>query len=1714
MENEINIMEKEPLPLESLQPLLEQNTGRELEKGRYWNTLLTGNLEQVPLVLRQKAGADNEKEPAEVRDYRLASNINRSWVVDHRKLSREQVRSNWPELRRGLAEEMGVKDDEQELYAALSLQQQESPSREKVRRVYADAYSATLKGEEFTQPESAEERRVYEDARAAAAQTREDYMPLAEAISQGWSYLKACETKLFPLPDMVAGAPGLVQAVDALAEMAPEERAKVYEIARSLESTRQLEEDATNLGDAMLHSIRRGTADIRHSLLQGVGHAATAMTHAAGETLNSDALLRGAKEMDKRLQSLDELRRVAQGEVFPIKLEEDSAFWEELAVDAAGAVPGAALAFMGGAGFGALTLAGAGAAVAEARHRSPEGRQEMQTAAGIVGGALQAGIYMGMSRIGAQMLNRSISQFLKARNAGVRGYSLASLKALGVLTAENAKLLLAGKAAHAAELGMQELAARVDQVASNIDWESYGDSILDIETNMREAAMNLPFILIAAGRAALHHFRSPDVVLDNRKLLEEWGVGEATHQRILDAPDIHTRTAMLREALTNSKRWGGPGFLEECMRALRLLNTPEHAPFNDEQTVRSFLCLPSDLSAIKKVDVVDRDLYNPETVRQIAERMGEKNASLLNRKQSMDYIRLWDSWMQLGQGDTPMPPEIQKERIACYLNMHSNPIGILPPEFRLDGYYNPHQAEGVKILLSGVKSEMEKLSYQFLANNETLGSLTYSYKSPEQARQHNEKKRCTLMSKGCEAIVRVMKGEDSEMVMDELCEWYGSRYENRRRTSSHAPLWFRKVERADFAQMFEKAKVQAPRFNKKKPAQLRDAYRILLGFRACVESITQLLPHTQDFQELLSMGYSPEQATSHLLAREFKDQLEPGIWSPPLLNLKDANAIDNQRRFKENQELCNRYMQLSGYGLESSPDGTGKQLWRIKRPDGHYTPWLPSYGLAVNSLVGNVKTKFLQMGRGQLMQNIERAYRYASNGSRAFYMGYMYPLAPGKFTGFDHLGRVAADELRALWQGDSTMYTMGLEFEENHAKWKRFKGTQRLPLLKDIKDGNDAFLAFPRRVETPLSLAKLRFYVYWNRMLSSGWVSPESVGEALVEAGELARDNLDSLLEKGRDKPLYIWNADRKGRRELLRKYPDRIKPGDTASMNAALARRMADYNLLFMLADLPNAKLPNSVREWCYSSALGDFKVPEIGPRLRGAVRKYNRASAEKVKDMIPRVMEIRELQRSKNGARLADMMRDAYQPNEARRYEQGWCFAVGGASAFRSCGQTFWNLLDDPARGWKLLTPEERELLTEEIRDYCGVQSPEQKLQELSEVLREYPGLRAYSSDRRNGGTVKRMELNPVADRDIVERAYTQAQNTLMMVPPVVKKGFTVEENAELPPEWRADSRVLPALQLLTELRRNVTASPYTDEAGIWWQQERYGGLDGKRPNGLDERWKPETGLQSFMNFYKRVDALGRTYGAHGQLNVCGVPLGGIREGEVDDSLLKHVTVYRSPRLPDHQVRLMPGEPNAANPYQRKPYVVHTADGVPLLPTRIARQATERLQTMSPLNTFYSDLERMYDFQTNHRWRRRQLSAYLNDLLERRTSSPEAWEQGEESSINNLELFMQMFQDGRLSYYLEGKDPTQLTRGEALAAELGRLVLLAEYGVNREASVEKLVKFCDKLRGEREDKLLLQTALHRIVSPEPNRYKTEELPRPEEDRELDLSPEDAEYY
>lgn len=1702
---------REPLALESLTPPEVKNEGRELEKGFYWNQLLTGDLSTVPDSVRQKAGAADESLPSVEREYRLASSINRSWVVDYRNKSREEVSRAWPELRRGMAEELGVADSESEVYNALSLKHQDEPLREQVRQLFRDTYTAALKGQSPEMPKEEQEQDICRTARTYAQQTRDEYLPLAEAVSQGWSALQAEETKAFALPELIAGMPALAEAVDTLAGMEPEERAKVYEIARSLDSTRELETKPQNLGQAMLHSVRRGVADLRHSMLQGAGHMTTALTKAAAESLDSDTLRSGAEAMDKRLQTLHELRRVAQGEVFPINLGAESHFMEELAVDAAGAVPGAALAFMGGAGFGALALAGSGAAVAEARKRSPKGRQELQTAAGILGGAIQAGIYMGMSRIGTQMLNKSINEFLKAGKSGVKHYSLAALKSLGSLTAENAKLLLAGKAAQAAELGMQELAAQVDNVASQIDWESFGSNLLDIETNMREAAMNLPYVLIAAGRAALHHFRSPDSLVENRALLEDWGVDEATQRHIQAQPDMHARTEALRNALTGSTRWSGGGMLEQCVKALCLLNTDAHTGFKDAQTVRHFLKLPSEVDALPKAESPVRDLSTPESLRQVNALMNGKSTEMTNVRQSIPYIRIWDEWNRKAQGEWIREPENLKTRAMQYLNQRSVKGKVLPSTVRLDGYYVPYREELARLVMRDQFQELINLSYQYLMNRESPDSLRSAYRSEKVAREKTEATRRELLSHLMAAMDEGMRSGDWEAAMDSFSAMLERKYETRRRVSAHLPAWMRRVKASDFQDGYQKSLTQVLKSKKTQPRELTEAYRIMLGLRSCAGVIMDVMPHTADFQELLTMGYSPEDSFAHLLHREMQEHTRADVWNPPTLTSKQRNDVDNMRRYSLNKNLFARYETLSGNHLESSPDGSGKVLWRAKRPDGKYTPWLPTVGLVVNSVAGNVRSRFLPMGKNLLMDNIHKAYRNAGLGKGYFQMSLLYPFEKRAFTGFEHMASTASRDLCSRWLGDATQYTMGLEFASSYKKWAKHKGSQLENGVKQMQENPDSYLVKQRRMETPLSLARLRFLIYWHRMLSSGWVEPGQVAQTLLDSGSVSPDEMKEIMASGDSRKLNLNRMPIESRRRMLKKYPGGVVPGDSAAVKSELARRMAELNLLHMLSDLPSSQLPDSVREWyltCPFTTSGRENDDQKGSRL---VRRSNRAAAEEVKLLIPSVKRLRNQEKP---LALAEMMQDAYKPKASRRYEQGWCFAIGGNSAFRSAGQSYWNLLENPVRGWKLLTPEERESIRKNIADVCAEREPEQALQELNAVLQEYPELRAYSSDARRGGQLQHLVLEPVKTSDISEPIYTIRENSLVFRPVTMKRGFTVEEATDLPEQWKTDARVLPALQLLTELRRAVAGAPYADEKGIWWGQERYGGQEGKRPNGVDHHWTAESGLAAFMSFYKRAAELGDAYGTHGKLNVCGVPLGGIRESEVDARALNLVTVYRNPRQPEHMVRLMPGSPNAANPYQRKPYVVHTADGIPLFPNRMARSVMDATLAMTPLNAFNSDLGRAYDFASNHRLRRMQIEACLDNLLNKRTKVPSHWERADERQVNNVELFMQIFQDSRLSYFLEKKDPTMLTRGEALAAELGRLIILAEYGTDHETNVEELVAFCRKLNADREDKDLLKQALFRIVSPDPNRYNESELPRWEENMELDQTSEDAEYY
>ena len=1701
-----------PLPLESLPAVEKTDTGREWEKQRHWDQLLTGDPATVPLVYRQKAGAADESRPQEENQYRLMRNINRSWVVDHRQLEREQVKASWPALRQDMARMLGVRDSEPEVYTALSLQHKEKPLRTNIRNLYEQHYRAALSGEPLPQPENEETYAFCADAQEQGVRTRQRHLPLAEQLSKGWSAIKAFETKLFSLPEVVSGSPSLLAAVDSLADMDETERARVYAVARSLASTKALESEPEHLGEAMLHSVRRGVSDLGHSLIQGIGHMASAVTTAAAETADSDMLRRAGEAVDKRLQVLHEMRRVAQDEVFPIKLEEDSSFWEELAVDAAGATPGAALAFMGGAGFGTLALAGTGAAVAEARRRAPEGRQELQTAAGIVGGAVQAGIYMGMSRIGAQMLSRTIDSFAKAAHTGVKGYSLASLQALGTLTAENAKLLLAGKLAHGAELGMQELAARVDKVASHIDWESFGDNLTDIETNMREAAMNLPFILIAAGKASLHHFRNPADILDTGERLAEWGIDEPTRRRIINEPDIHVQNDLLREALLTSSRYAGSGAIMDFLRSLRLLNTAENPIFRTPEDVREFLNLPKPAEDTG-YPLVQHDTSNPEVVARLVERYSERKKKTLSSFQRMPYLLLMDEWAQKSQGELRADPQDMRRRKEQYLALHETPEKAIPREVQLNGYYHPFRPELVRAVKNDMVKEIREISYQMLLQAESLDSMNRSYRNVDEARRKTEAFRTSIVSELCAAVDRCARGMAIEPSFDQFCEGISKLYIARRHNARCAPEWMQRTSPKEFRSLYENAMQKTNRSRKKPDPKLQLLVQHMLGLRACGEALVKLLPHMDEFQDALSTGHMPHEAYQLIMQGAFQGDLNDGVWNPAPVQAATRNNEDNRIRFQQNKQALLNYMELSGVRPESSSDGEGNELWRMKRPDGRYTPWMKTQMLSANALVGNVQTSFLPTGGNMLATNMRQAFKQ-DGGHWYFWRTHMFPELEGKFLGFDHLGNSASRDLCAQWLGDSTLYGVGLDFASSSQGWARYPGRQLDRSMKQREGGSDRYLVKYQKVMTPLRLSQLRFKAYWNRMLSSGWVTPQEVGEALVKMKVLSQDSVNDILSIGENRPYDISRMTGEARRALKRANPELLHYGDPVRRNATLADHMADLNMVYMLCNLQKLELPESVKQWFYTSVFSDYKEEPGGPRLRGLVRKENRLAAENVKKLMPTLVRLRNHARKEGGFPLAEMMREAVMPDLSTRLEQGWCFSYGGDAAFRGKGQRFWNLLRDPARAWKLLPEEERTEIAENLRDAFGGKEPGEAMNELSELLQKYPELREYSMESHDESALSHMVLDPVKTMNLTEPVYTVSDNTRLYRPLVVRKGYTMEKDVQLPAEWQEDTRVLPAIRLMSELRRSVSTAPYADDSGIWWKNKRYGGTNGRKPGGLKSYWKAEPVFAPLLQFYGRAYTMGQNYGAHGMLNVCGVPLGGISPEDIDVSRLKNITVYCSSRLPEHMVRLMPGEVDAANPYQRAPYVVHSSDGVPLFPNRMARHPHEFMQTLIPLTEFSRDMTRLYDYHSNKRFRQRQLRRYVDELLQDRALSPENWARADESRINNLELMMQMIQDSRLPYYLAAKNPAELTRGEALASELGRLMLLAECGTDREAGVEKLVAFCDRLRRNPEDVELLHVVLDRVVSPEPERLREVEKPRPEEDRELDLSPEDAEYY
>ncbi|MGN0875323.1 MAG: hypothetical protein ACI4OZ_09070 [Akkermansia sp.] len=797
----------DPQPAEADMPATTEE-----EKERYWQRVLTGNPETVPADVIRQACADDPAVPEEENTYDLLTGINRSWYADHHpEESREELLLRWADVRRSLAEELNVANDEREVFTALADEKPMEERRNLARETYGRAYLAALHGEARPEPSpevSPEDREHLQNIYRRAEQDAEEKMarvrPLVDVVADGMDAFIATEQEVAPpLSLRVYGDKmRLMEACYRLAEMPQEDRELLYYMAAAKLRKRVKPDSAEPEGflSTAARSYKRGFTDIGTGLAQGLGHIGVATGRRLGHFLDLPSVNAAADTAEGGLRVLDEIREAAQQDVLPLDLGEGAGLAEQYFVEAMGNVPAAALALCGGVGFGVLGLSGMGQSVSEARRRAPENSQELQLAAGAVGGCVQAGICALMGRVGGKLLEQNLTAFARAHGRGIGAYSLAALRTSGGVAAESGKMLAAVRLGQAAEQGAQELAAQAEQRASNINWQEFGDNLTDIEANMREAAVNLPFVLMGAGKASLHHFRCRRQLLDPQGGAGEWGLKPEELARIAAEPDALRSSEMMREAIRRTPRWNSAQkLLPLARRALNLLNTQQFRPAYSTGELCDFLGMPASFG----------EGVNPA-------------APAPARRSLSARLAQNDEWTALAR-----PGE------ALHL-----PAQLPPPE-------KPRACEAA---VKQAAEDLQMLAYRRILGAQADGELA----AGEAAAGKSELMRRELPDAVSRALVRCAQGELPAYALRDLeGELLGE--PTGLHPTARRYLLRRMAAYSDFA-----ATGAEPQMAK----QLA-----VLGARRWAESLYYLLPRCPAFQELLVSGRSPAQAFAELSQR-------------------------------------------------------------------------------------------------------------------------------------------------------------------------------------------------------------------------------------------------------------------------------------------------------------------------------------------------------------------------------------------------------------------------------------------------------------------------------------------------------------------------------------------------------------------------------------------------------------------------------------------------------------------------------------------------------------------------------------------------------------------------------------------------------------------------------------------------------------------------------
>lgn len=1651
-----------PVPPEA-EPAAAATPPQEEPRLRYWHEVLTGNPDTVPQEVRERAGANAAGLSPEQQDYALFSAINRSWVVDHRGKNRSEVLAEWKKHRSALAQELGVADDEREVFMALSAREGEAAQREKARRVYESAFYAGLHGElaprarkicpGLSAPELAAADVVAANAYEEGRNLRERWLPTAQHLADGMDVFAAVEEDVFSAPRVFAGTPGLVQAVDTLAELQGQERDTVAYLAQYLarqqrrKNGQPSEAAQESPASRAVRAVRRGASSLGFGALQALNHAAIATLDNLGGSLGGEfggSLQQSAAGWDKRMQVLNEIRNLTQQNLRPL-LPAGAGRAETFFLEGMQAVPSAVLSCCGGAGFGALALSGMGESVAAARERAPQGSQQLQLAAGVVGGAVQGAIYMGMSRVGGRLLEQSISRFMRARGSGVASYSLAGLKTMLGTSAEGVKLMLAGKAAAAADLGVHELAARADRTASNIDWQQFGENLTDIECNMREAAATLPFLLIGAGRATLHHFRSADNVLGSGQRLLEWGVPQDKVDSILRERNSLQQNELLKTALRESRLWNDRFYSFDIMRAMSLLQTEGVPLFRNREVVREFLQLP--VSFTEGLEVAAKPL--PPGVK------ADKAAG----------YALLNEWERLAGGFRRSAGDITELSINngrakrglmngrgnyghTYYFRNEHPLLRYRHAKALPARNASYAPEAGTERLDEVKrrfDELRQLSFNVLLQLYGEDVVTSRRgKDLEQLKAEAEQTRLQFLELASAAICGRAEGKTEQEVFeafDSACGQMLARYSGRGEgaTALHTVPWLSNAPEELLSDINTYCLMPDHRSVAPYP-QIRDFYWLMYRARACSAILSDMLPMTDDFRALLAQSKSPAEAYAHLLRREL--QLPA---APPEVAISPAPPVPDRA------ERAAMYMQLTGFRPEQTSGEDGRTLYRIRRPDGSNTPWHGSLEAAFGDLAGNAALTFMPLGTPA-----EEWLR------REFYNPDCLSTLPRAgdydYSGHDQLCNIALRELGRMWLEDASCRQPGL-IRNMHARApKALEEEYRFHTVTEKLAGENYRLEKYSSM-TPLRLALGRFVVYWTRQLDSGMLPAEKAADFLVKAGLLTPKISQELLEMPQAAHFPQMPKPPEGRRGMIRRLGD----------------AMGRFTLRYFLSRVMELPVPQSFKDWYALFAFSpgyEFRseVPE-GEGKKQVRRSFkmdkiqrwlNHQTFGELQRLAPLVERCRtQFADGIPDATIAKLMKAAFSADHHLRAEQSWVHNEGGDHIFRNTSAAYWNMLRYPLETWAVMPAGEREKLSAHLLPPGGAslrEAPgtvEAALANLDEVLHMHPSLHLYSLQKGDAERVRILRrgshrrvgyLGDNIPGDFESQLHTRRDYSVELI--------------DTPTFIRDSEKVRRALATLDALRTYPERLSSYDGENIRWRGKLYGGSHNK-PQGL-ELWTPRPAIVHLRELlWHMADDL-----AGGDASPALADAGYLQALPVEDvflPLFEHITAYESEWAPYHVYRLMPGESSSTGEFVVPPYVVGSRKGVYVGQDNAATD-TPALVPLHEFRREASHLQRsseVADFEAGYKLAERAMAGVFR--LAEQGSPGEAWVPVEHSPV---ELLMQLYEDTGFSRRMHGMMPEELSHGGMRAVGLACDLISCISAAENESSVQMQEAYRDLRR------------------------------------------------